>query len=126
MPFAVIVVVRTDGIGIVLQAACEQSGHLGVRVSGHAGIELNPRLGQGIAGAAADTAADQHLRAALPQEARQGPVSAAVGIHHPAGDKLAVLHLVKLELLRMAKVLKDLSVFVSNRNFHHHFPPFLC
>ena len=26
----------------------------------------------------------------------------------------------------MAEVLKDLSVFVSNRNFHHHFPPFLC
>ena len=97
-----------------------------VRAAAGTAVKFNARFCQRPLCAAANPAANKDINLQRLQHAGQSAVSAAVGIHHPAGDKLAVLHLVKLELLRMAKVLKDLSVFVSNRNFHHHFPPFLC
>ena len=58
MPLTV-VVVAAYGVGIVGQAASQQGLHLGVRTAGRTGVELNPRLSQGAAGAAADAAADQ-------------------------------------------------------------------
>lgn len=35
----------------------------------------------------------------------------------------SIFHLINLELLRMAKMLKDLSIFIGYRNFHSVRPP---
>ena len=110
MPLTV-VVVAAYGVGIVGQAASQQGLHLGVRTAGRTGVELNPRLSQGAAGAAADAAADQGVHSKSPQETRQGAMAGAACLHHPGGDHLALRRLVDFELLRMAKVLKNLSVY---------------
>ena len=110
----------THCIGIIVQAAAQQSLHLSVRISGSAGKQLDASLGQGIAGAAADTAANQGLHPVGSQESRQGPVAAAVGVHYLSGHYLAVLHLIDLELLRVPKMLKYLSIVISYCDLHLH------
>ena len=45
-------------------------------------------------------------------------MAAAVGVDHFGGDDLAVVDLIELELLGVAKVLEDLAVCVGNCNFH--------
>ena len=52
------------------------------------------------------------------QKARQRAVAAAQGIDHLAANHLAVLHLVELELLGVAEVLKDFSVVIGHCNAH--------
>ena len=52
------------------------------------------------------------------QKASQGPVSAAIGIHHLGGGYGAVLHIIELELCRVAKVLEHLAVFIGDCDFH--------
>ena len=111
-------VVGTHRVRVVGQAPRQQGGHRPVGVPRRAGVESDARLGQSVSGAAADAAADEGLHAVLPQEARQGPVAAAVGVHHPAGDHRAVFHVVELELLRVAEVLEYLTVFISDCDFH--------
>ena len=77
-----VVVVGADGVGVVAQPAGQQGLHLGVGAAGGAGVELDAGLGQGVPGPAADAAADQGVHLMRLQEARQGPVAAAVGVHH--------------------------------------------
>ena len=48
----------------------------------------------------------------------QRAVTAAVGGHDLLRDDHAVLHVVELELLRVAEMLKDLSVFVRHCDSH--------
>ena len=45
-------------------------------------------------------------------------MAAAVGVHHLLGDDGAALCVVELELLRMAEVLKNLSVFIGDCDPH--------
>jgi len=118
-----LVVVLAHGVGIVLEIPGCQSRCRSVGFSHHTGVEQNARLIQSRPGTAADAAADQGIDLHLGQEARQGPMAAAVGGHHYSVDDLTVLHIVNLELLRMAKVLEYLTVLVSHRNTHGYIPP---
>lgn len=63
-------------------------------------------------------AADQGIHLTVLQKASQGPVSAAIGIHHLGGGYGAVLHIIELELCRVAKVLEHLAVFIGDCDFH--------
>ena len=114
----ILVVVAALGVGVEGQLACQQIGHLAVRVAGDAGVELDARLGQGGAGAAADAAADQGIHPVAPEKTGQSAVAAADGADHLGGDYLSVLDLIELKLFTVAEVLEHLAVFIGYSKFH--------
>lgn len=109
-------------VGIILQRSCKQSRRRFVRAAGHAAVELNPRLCQRILCACADAAADEYMYAVGCEEARQCAVAAALGIRDLFPDDPVFLHVVELELRRVAKVLEYVSVFICYRNSHCYRP----
>jgi len=115
------VVMITADVGIVCKRACQQGVHRRVRLAADAAVELDTGLRQCHLRTAADTAANQGIHAPLHQEASQRAVAAAVGVHHFLPDDLAVRHFIELELLRVAEVLENLTVFIGNCDFHIRF-----
>ena len=81
-------------------------------------VELDARLRKSHLCATADTSADQYRYVLLREKSRKCAVTASVRIHDRCGNDLAVLYCVDLKLLGVTEMLKDLSVFVSNCNFH--------
>ena len=81
-------------------------------------VELDARLRKSHLCATADPAADQYRYILLCEKSRKRTVTATVRIHDRCGNNLTVLDCVDLELLGVTEMLKDLSVFVSNCNFH--------
>lgn len=122
MAFAVaLAVVVTVDVGVIAQVAGQQRVHRGVGVPAHTAVEADADPGQGDLCAAADAPADQRIHAALHQKAGQRPVAAAVGVHDLRPADLSVGDLIDLKGLGVAKVLKDLSVFISHCDFHGGF-----
>ena len=120
--FAVLMVmVVTVNIGIVAQISAEQCVHRCVSVPADTAVELDARLGQSCLRTAADASANQSVHAVLHQEACQCAVTAAVGINNFRMSDFAVRNFIKLELFGMAEMLKDLTVFIGNCNFHNGF-----
>ena len=115
---ALLVVVAALGVGVKGQLARQQVGHLAVRITGDAGVELNARLGQSGAGAAADAAADQGVHPVALEKTGQSAVAAADGTDHLGGDYLSVLDLIELKLFTVAEVLEHLAVFIGYCKFH--------
>lgn len=109
-------------VGIILQRSCKQSRRRFVRAAGHAAVELNPRLCQRILCACADAAADEYMYAVGCEEARQCAVAAALGIRDLFPDNPVFLHIVELELRRVAKVLEYASIFICYCNSHCYRP----
>jgi len=118
--FAVLVVMLvTVNIGIVAQTSAEQCAHRCISVPADTAIELDTRLGQSCLRTAADASADQSVYAVLHQEACQCAVTAAVGVNDFLTDDFAVRSFIKLELFGVAEMLKNLTVFIGNCNFHN-------
>ena len=113
-----VVMVVALGIGIIAQGAVCKGGGTEVGISGDAGVEVDPGLSQGVPGAAADAAADQGVCAQLLQHTGQRAVTLAVGAHDLAVRDGTVFDGVDLELLRVAKVLKHLTVFITDCQLH--------
>ena len=111
-------VVPAAGRRVVMQAARQISGHGVVSGAGHTGAQLDPRLRQRVAGARADTAAQQDVDFQAGQEPGQGAVSAAFGEDGQPADNLAVFDVIHPELLAVPKVLKNIPVFVRYCNSH--------
>ena len=105
-------------MGIEIQLSCQECFHSRVRIAGNTAIQLNVSRCQGHLGAAANTTADQNLRVQRVQNTCQRAVAAAVGIHHLGRNDLALSHIIDFELLGVAKVLEDLTVFISYRDSH--------
>ena len=119
MTFTVMMaVVIAFGVGIILQ--CPFGQHLRGRVcrACHAAVEFDSRLSQSILRTHADAAADQRVRLRRFQKPGKSAVTAAVGGDNLLSYYSAILHIVELELLGVAKMLEDLSVFVSNCDSH--------
>ena len=118
--FAVLMVmVVTVNIGIVAQISAEQCVHRCVSVPADTAVELDTRLGQSCLRTAADASANQSVHAVLHQEACQCAVTAAVGVNDFRMDDFAVRSFINLELLGVAEMLKDLTVFIGNCNFNN-------
>jgi hypothetical protein len=121
--FAVmVVVVVAPDIGIEFQSSGKQGLHRGICVTGHAAEQPDAGLRQCHLCAAANAAANQNIHIQHIQNAGQSAVAAAAGVHHRSGNDLVIRHLVDLELLGVAKVLENLPVLISNRNFHKNSP----
>lgn len=108
------------------QGPTEKGLHRLIRIPRYPCVEADPRIPKGILGARADAAADKGIHSTFLQESRQRPMAVPIGVHDLRGRDLPVGDLIDLELLRMAEVLKDFSVFISDRNFFHLLiPPYL-
>ena len=114
MVFAVVMtVVVALRVGVELQIARRERLRRCVRGAGHAAVELDARFRERVARAHPDAAADQRVRLRRLQESGQRAVAAAVRVHDLLADDFAALRIVELELLCVAEVLEDLSVFRS-------------
>ena len=101
-----------------LERARQQTLNRRIRIALHAAVNADAELPERVLRTAADAAADQLVHAVHHQKARQQAVAASGRVEHPAGDDLALLHLIELERGAMAEVLKDLTVLVGNCNLH--------
>ena len=114
----VMAVVVAFGIGIILQRTLCQSLRGRIGRTGDPAVKLDARFSKCILCAHADAAADQRIHLRCFQETGQRAVTAAVGGHDLLRDDFTILHVIELELLRMTKMLKNLSVFVSYCDSH--------
>ena len=113
------VMVVTVNIGVVAQTSAEQSLHRCVSVPADTAVELDARLGQSCLRTAANASANQSVHTVLHQEACQCAVAAAVGINNFRMRDFAIRSFINLELFGMAEMLKNLTVFIGNCNFHN-------
>ena len=114
----VAMVMIASGPAAEIQFTLEKGLHRSICIPLHTGIDLDPSLAEGHLRAVANAAADQRIHVVCLQEARQRAVAAAVGIQHDSGRHGAVFYHVQLELGRVSKVLKNLSVFIRDCNSH--------
>lgn len=84
----------------------------------YAAVQGDAGLSQSHLRAAADAAADQRMDTLSLQKSGQRTVAAAHRIDDFRADDCAVFYFVNLELFRMAEMLKNLALFISNCNFH--------
>ena len=119
MIFAVMMtVVVALGVGVELQTALRQRLRCCIRRAGHAAVERDARFRECVARAHSNTAADQRVRLRCFQETGECAMSAAVRVRDLFGDDFSVGHIIELELLRVAEMLKDLSVFIGDCDSH--------
>ena len=85
----------------------------------NAGKQFDTSISQRHLRSHADAAADQCVRFCCLQETCKCSVSAAVGIHDLFLYNFTVFDVVEFEVLGMAEVLKDFSVFISDRDSHN-------
>ena len=117
--FAVMMtVVVTLCVGIELQIPLRERQCRCVCGPGHATVERDACFRKCVARAHADAAADQRVRLRCFQETGERAMSAAVRVHDLFADDFAVRHVIELELLRVAEMLKDLSVFIGDCDSH--------
>ena len=114
----VMAVVIAFSIGIILQCTLCQSLSGRIGRTGDPAVELDARLGQRSLCAHANAAADQRVHLCGFQKSGQCAVAAAVGGYDLLRDDFPVLHVIELELLRVAEMLEDLSVFISYCDSH--------
>ena len=113
----VIVVVALD-VGVIAEIVCKKRLDRCIARTADTAVELDACLRKSHLCATADTSADQYRYILLCEKSRKRTVTATVRIHDRCGNDLAVLYCVDLKLLGVSEMLKDLSVFVSNCNFH--------
>ena len=105
-------------IGVEIQLSFQEGPDSGIRIAGHAAVQLDSGRCQRHLGTAADAAADQNFCLQSSQETGQSAMAAAVGVHHLGRNNSTILYIIDLKLLGVTKVLKDLSVRISNCNSH--------
>ena len=113
----VVMVIAAD-IWIIDKSTGQQSVYRSVGIAACASVEADTGFRQSHLSTAADAAADQRIDAVLHQKACQRTVAAAIGVNDFGMSDFAVQDFVKLELLGMSEMLKDLSVFIGNCDFH--------
>ena len=113
-----VVMVVAVNIGIVAQISAEQCVHCRISIPADTAIEFDARFGKCCLRATSDASADQSVYTVLHQETCQCAVTAAVGINHFRMKDFAVRNFIKLELLSVTEMLKNLTVFIGDCNFH--------
>ena len=119
MAFTMMIVMIALHIGVKTQIAGQEILNSSICMAEATAVKLNASLGQRHLGTAADATADQNICVQGGQNTGQGAMAAAVGIHNLGGSDLAVLHIIDLKLLGMAKVLENIAVFISDCDSHN-------
>lgn len=105
-------------IGVIAKVTGKQCIYCCIRFAGDSAVELDARFCQSDLCAAADAAADQGVYALLHQKTCQCAVTTAICMDDFRGDDAAVRDIIELELLGVTKVLKNLTVLISDCDFH--------
>ena len=105
-------------VRIIRQRSGSESLCRHIRRSLNTCIQFDSRVVQSHLSAHSDAATNEGVHLGRLQETGQRAVSAAVRVHNLLADDLSVLSVVKLELLAMAEMLENLSVFVCYRDPH--------
>ena len=113
------IVVAAADIGVKVQLTGKESFYSFVGLAGNAAVKADVGSCQCHLCAAADAAADQNIGIQCAQNTGQCAVTAAVGVHHLCGNHLAILYIINFELLGVAKMLENHTVFIGNCNSHN-------
>ena len=89
-----------------------------VAIACRAGEDIDAGLSESANSPAADATADEHVNATRCKHAGKGAMTGTVRAYHLRRYNLTILNVVDLELLRTAKVLENLTVFVRDCNPH--------
>ena len=92
----------------------------------YAGINRNPYRCECHSCTLAETAADKGIHIFSPKEMGKTFVSRAQGVQHPFLHDLSVMDLIDHEMLRMAEMLKYMTVFKGYCYAHGRIPPLIC
>ena len=92
-----------------------------IRASRNAAVKLDTCLGKSTLCAAAYTAADKHIDILRSQKSCKRAMTVPICSDHFLINYLSILSIIDLKLLRMTKVLKNISVFVSYCYSHDMF-----
>jgi hypothetical protein len=114
----IVTVVVAFSIGVIIQLPGSQRLYSRISRTGNTAVQLDPSLGQRVLRAHADTAANQRIYLCGFQKSCESTMTASVGGNDLLRNDPAILHIEKLELLGVSKVLEDLSVFISNCDSH--------
>lgn len=113
--FAVLMTVMTAlHIGIEAECAVQKFMHSSIRTAADTAEQLDASLCKCRLCTASDAAADQHLHAVCGKEAGECTVTAAICRNDLFTCDLPVRNIIQLEFRCVSKVLKDLSIFVSD------------
>jgi hypothetical protein len=105
--------VAAVGAGID-QFAPKVSLHRLVGIAGCSRTQFNAPLGKSCLRTAAYPSADQHINIMAAQQSRKSSMAASAGSDHFALHNLVIPDIIDFEFFRVPKMLKDVSVFVSN------------
>ena len=115
---SVMVVVIAFCIGVIGKGSGDTGSNRIVCISADTAEQLNTCLGKSHLGAAANTSANEDINAEAGKQPCQCAVTASVCVNDLCLYNGIVLDIIHLELCGMAEVLKDISVFISDCNFH--------
>ena len=116
----VMIVVGTYSVRIVIQSSIEIGFYIGIRIALVSAEVTDSYAGQRILSAAADASADEKFYALLAKEHCKRFMTEITGIEDLCPDDFIVLYIVKLKLLRVAEMLKNLTVVICHSDFHNH------
>lgn len=112
------IVMITMYIRIEIQPSRKQSADCLVRTAADAAVQFDTDFCQRGLCAASNAAADQNIHMAAAQKASQCPMSASMSIYNLRAFDFFLFNIIDLELCRMAKMLKHLSIFIGYCNSH--------
>ena len=119
MPLTVMMaVVVAPGVRIIFQCAFSKCLCCSVCRFLNTCVKLDSGIRKRCLRSHADASADQGVRLHGLQEAREGAMAASVSINNLLINDLTLFNIIQFKLRGMAKVLKDLSVFVCDCNSH--------
>jgi hypothetical protein len=113
-----VLMVTAIGVGVVAEIACNKSFNRLIAISAYTAQKLDARTGKCHLGTTSDASANQHVCTKRQENGCERAMSLTVGANNGAVCDFSVRYGVYLKLLGMSEVLKNLSVFVSNCNFH--------
>jgi hypothetical protein len=117
-------VVITMRIRIIGKCSGRERFRCVVRQALHTCIQFDPGIRESHLSAHSNTTADQRIDLSRLKKTSQGAMSASVRVDNLLSGDLSVLYIVQFKLLRMSKMLENLSVFVSDCD-PHGIPSFL-
>ena len=123
MPFPVMLMMAALDIRIIRKRTGQKCLNRRICVALHTAKQTDIRFCQRHLCATADAAADQCIHALRRQKARQRAITAAVGIYNLRRKDFAVLRFIYFELSGVSKMLEDLTILISDCNFHGFAPP---
>lgn len=123
MPFSMMFVMAALDIRVILQRTGQEGLNGRVCVSLYAAEQTDICFCQRHLRAAADAAADQCIHALRRKEACQRAMAAAIGIYDLRREDFPILCFIYFELSSVSKMLEDLTILISDCDFHRIAPP---